>query len=95
MRHRHGLRKLNRTSSHRLAMLRNMTVSLLRHHHHIEARSFHTINLLLFRTILFRLRTTILLLSSMFHCTAQHHQHRLFHLIYHANVLLHLAHMFQ
>jgi large subunit ribosomal protein L17 len=26
-----GLRKLNRTSSHRLAMLRNMTVSLLRH----------------------------------------------------------------
>src|SRR3974390_2047253 len=31
MRHRHGLRKLNRTSSHRLAMFRNMTVSLLRH----------------------------------------------------------------
>ncbi len=31
MRHRHGLRKLNRTSSHRLAMLRNMTVSLLRY----------------------------------------------------------------
>lgn len=31
MRHRHGLRKLNRTSSHRLAMLRNMTISLLRH----------------------------------------------------------------
>ncbi|HSG22731.1 MAG TPA: 50S ribosomal protein L17 [Azonexus sp.] len=31
MRHRSGLRKLNRTSSHRLAMLRNMTVSLLRH----------------------------------------------------------------
>src|SRR5687768_1137366 len=31
MRHGHGLRKLNRTSSHRLAMLRNMTVSLLRH----------------------------------------------------------------
>jgi large subunit ribosomal protein L17 len=31
MRHRHGLRKLNRTSSHRLAMLRNMTVSLLKH----------------------------------------------------------------
>ncbi|OEZ51171.1 50S ribosomal protein L17 [Janthinobacterium sp. MP5059B] len=28
MRHGHGLRKLNRTSSHRLAMLRNMTVSL-------------------------------------------------------------------
>jgi len=31
MRHRHGLRKLNKTSSHRLAMLRNMTVSLLKH----------------------------------------------------------------
>jgi len=31
MRHRLGLRKLNRTSSHRLAMLRNMTVSLLTH----------------------------------------------------------------
>jgi len=31
MRHRHGLRKLNRTSSHRLAMLRNMTNALLRH----------------------------------------------------------------
>ena len=31
MRHRLGLRKLNRTSSHRLAMLRNMTVALLRH----------------------------------------------------------------
>ena len=31
MRHRSGLRKLNRTSSHRLAMLRNMTVSLLKH----------------------------------------------------------------
>ena len=31
MRHAHGLRKLSRTSSHRLAMLRNMTVSLLRH----------------------------------------------------------------
>lgn len=31
MRHRNGLRKLNRTSSHRLAMLRNMTNSLLRH----------------------------------------------------------------
>ena len=30
MRHRLGLRKLNRTSSHRLAMFRNMTVSLLR-----------------------------------------------------------------
>jgi large subunit ribosomal protein L17 len=31
MRHGHGLRKLNRTSSHRLAMLRNMTNSLLKH----------------------------------------------------------------
>jgi large subunit ribosomal protein L17 len=31
MRHRHGLRKLNVTSSHRLAMLRNMTNSLLKH----------------------------------------------------------------
>jgi len=31
VRHRHGLRKLNRTSAHRLAMLRNMTVSLLKH----------------------------------------------------------------
>ena len=31
MRHRHGLRKLNRTSEHRLAMLRNMSVSLLTH----------------------------------------------------------------
>ena len=31
MRHRLGLRKLNRTSSHREAMLRNMTNSLLRH----------------------------------------------------------------
>lgn len=31
MRHGHGLRKLNRTSSHRLAMLRNMSNSLLRH----------------------------------------------------------------
>jgi len=31
MRHRHGLRKLNRTSSHRLAMLRNMSNSLLTH----------------------------------------------------------------
>jgi len=30
MRHGHGLRKLNRTSEHRLAMLRNMCVSLLR-----------------------------------------------------------------
>lgn len=31
MRHRHGLRKLNRTSSHRQAMFRNMANSLLRH----------------------------------------------------------------
>jgi large subunit ribosomal protein L17 len=31
MRHRHGLRKLNRTTSHRLAMLRNMTNSLFTH----------------------------------------------------------------
>ena len=31
MRHRHGLRKLNRTSSHRMAMLRNMSNSLLKH----------------------------------------------------------------
>ena len=31
MRHRHGLRKLNRTSSHRLAMLRNMSNSLIKH----------------------------------------------------------------
>src|SRR5699024_6714962 len=31
MRHRHGLRKLNRTSSHRLAMFRNMSVSLIQH----------------------------------------------------------------
>jgi large subunit ribosomal protein L17 len=31
MRHRHGLRKLNRTSAHRLAMLRNMTNSLFTH----------------------------------------------------------------
>ena len=31
MRHRHGLRKLNRTSEHRAAMLRNMSVSLLQH----------------------------------------------------------------
>lgn len=31
MRHRHGLRKLNRTSSHRLAMFRNMSVSLIEH----------------------------------------------------------------
>ena len=31
MRHRHGLRKLNRTSAHREAMLRNMCNSLLRH----------------------------------------------------------------
>lgn len=31
MRHGNGLRKLNRTSSHRLAMLQNMTNSLLKH----------------------------------------------------------------
>jgi len=31
MRHRNGLRKLNRTSEHRAAMLRNMSVSLLQH----------------------------------------------------------------
>ena len=31
MRHRHGLRKLNRTSEHRQAMLRNMCNSLLTH----------------------------------------------------------------
>ena len=31
MRHGHGLRKLNRTSSHRLAMLRNMANSLIEH----------------------------------------------------------------
>ena len=31
MRHRHVLRKLNRTSSHRLAMLRNMSNSLIEH----------------------------------------------------------------
>ncbi len=31
MRHRQGYRKLNRTTSHRLAMFRNMTNSLLRH----------------------------------------------------------------
>jgi len=31
MRHGNGLRKLNRTSSHRLAMLRNMSNSLIEH----------------------------------------------------------------
>ncbi len=31
MRHGHGLRKLNRTTSHRLPMLRNMMNSLLTH----------------------------------------------------------------
>ena len=31
MKHRHGLKKLNKTSSHRLAMFRNMTNSLLLH----------------------------------------------------------------
>ena len=31
MRHRHGLRKLNRTSEHRQAMFRNMANSLIQH----------------------------------------------------------------
>ncbi|MFN9101298.1 MAG: bL17 family ribosomal protein, partial [Betaproteobacteria bacterium] len=31
MRHRNGPRKLNRTTSHRLAMLRNMANSLIKH----------------------------------------------------------------
>jgi len=31
MRHRHGLRKLNRTSEHRLAMFRNLCNSLIQH----------------------------------------------------------------
>ena len=31
MRHRHGLRKLNRTSAHRTAMFRNMMNSLIEH----------------------------------------------------------------
>ena len=31
MRHGHGLRKLNRTTSHRLAMLRNMMKSIIEH----------------------------------------------------------------
>ena len=31
MRHRHGLRKINRTSAHRQAMLRNMMNSLIEH----------------------------------------------------------------
>ena len=31
MRHGHGLRKLNRTSAHRQAMLRNMATSLIEH----------------------------------------------------------------
>ena len=31
MRHRHGLRKLNRTSSHRQAMLRNLCNALIKH----------------------------------------------------------------
>lgn len=31
MRHGHGMRKLNRTTSHRLAMFRNMSNSLLKH----------------------------------------------------------------
>ena len=31
MRHKVGYRKLNRTSSHRIAMLRNMAASLIKH----------------------------------------------------------------
>jgi len=31
MRHKHGQRKLNRTGSHRIAMLRNMAASLIKH----------------------------------------------------------------
>ena len=31
MRHKHGGRKLNRTSAHRIAMLRNMAASLIKH----------------------------------------------------------------
>ncbi len=31
MKHRHGLRKLNRTSSHRLALFRNLANSLIQH----------------------------------------------------------------
>ena len=31
MRHRHGLRKLNRTSSHRLALLKNLMLALFNH----------------------------------------------------------------
>ena len=31
MRHHHGYRKLNRTSAHRAAMLRNMACSLITH----------------------------------------------------------------
>ena len=31
MRHRHGLRKLNRTSAHRQALLRNLCIALIRH----------------------------------------------------------------
>ncbi|MEZ5653452.1 MAG: 50S ribosomal protein L17 [Burkholderiaceae bacterium] len=31
MRHRHGLRKLNRTSAHRAAMLRNLCNALIKH----------------------------------------------------------------
>ena len=31
MRHRHGLRKLNRTSAHRTAMLRNLCNALIKH----------------------------------------------------------------
>ena len=31
MRHRHGLKKLNRTSSHRLALFRNLANALIKH----------------------------------------------------------------
>ena len=31
MKHRHGLRKLNRTSSHRLALFRNLATALIEH----------------------------------------------------------------
>ncbi len=31
MRHRHGYRKLNRTSSHRKALLKNMSIALIEH----------------------------------------------------------------
>ena len=41
MRHGHGLRKLNRTSEHRLAMLRNMMNSLLQHEVTAPGRGAH------------------------------------------------------